>query len=295
MESSIIRKDILQGAEFLTRQSKEGVTYSPSDFTEEHKMIKQTVDKFIDEKIHPISARIEKQEDGLSVKIMEEIGQLGVLSAHIPESYGGMHMDFISNTLIAEGMGAAGSFSVSYNAHTGIGMLPILYFGTEDQKQKYLPKLSTGELKAAYCLTEPSSGSDALSAKSTAILSDDGKHYILNGQKMWISNAGFADIFIVFAQYEGDKFTGFLVEKNVPGLTLGAEEDKLGIKGSSTRQVFFENVKIPTENLLGEIGKGHLIAFNVLNIGKQTWCIMPWWKQENRDYFYKLRQRTKTI
>ena len=196
------------------------------------------------------------------------MGKLGLLGTHIPEEYGGSAMDTNTNTFLCEDLGSMGSFGVSYAAHTGIGMLPILYFGTEAQKQKYLPRLVSGELKAAYCLTEPGSGSDALAAKTRADLSADGSHYLLNGQKMWISNAGFADIFIVFAKIGGEKFTGFIVERTIPGITFGAEEDKLGIKGSSTRQVFFENVKVPAENLLGQAGKGHLIAFNVLNIGR---------------------------
>ena len=268
METTTTKKHTLRGTEFLLKETPEASTFSPNDVTEEHQMIKETVDNFVNERILPNAVRIDKQEEGLSTKLMDEVGELGILSAHIPESYGGMHMDFVSNTKIAEGMGAAGSFSVCYNAHTGIGMLPILYFGTEEQKQKYLPNLCSGVWKSSYCLTEPSSGSDALSAKTRADLSEDGKSYILNGQKMWISNAGFANLFIVFAQVDGDKFTGFIVERERDGLTLGAEEDKLGIKGSSTRQVFFENVKIPVENLLGDIGKGHLIAFNVLNIGR---------------------------
>ncbi len=268
MEASVRNNAHLKGGEFLLRQSSVGGSLSPEEFTDEHQMIKQTVDEFVKDRVAPNAVRIDKQEEGLSVQLMHEIGELGILSAHMPEEYGGMQMDFISNSLIAEGMGSAGAFSVSYNAHTGIGMLPILYFGTEEQKQKYLPALSTGEMKAAYCLTEPSSGSDALAAKTRADLSDDGKHYILNGQKMWISNAGFADIFIVFAQIDGEAFTGFIVHSDTEGLSLGAEEDKLGIKGSSTRQVFFENAKVPVENILGEKGKGHLIAFNVLNIGR---------------------------
>ena len=184
------------------------------------------------------------------------------------EIYGGMEMDTNTNTLICETFGPGGSWIVAYAAHTGIGMLPILYFGTEAQKSKYLPGLISGQLKASYCLTEPSSGSDALAAKTKAELNAEGTHYILNGQKMWITNAGFADIFIVFAQIDGDKFTGFIVERELEGFTLGAEEEKLGIKGSSTRQIFLENVKVPTENVLGEVGKGHLIAFNALNDGR---------------------------
>jgi alkylation response protein AidB-like acyl-CoA dehydrogenase len=194
------------------------------------------------------------------------MGDLGLLGAHMPAQYGGTEMDTNTNSVISEVLGPSGSFIVSFAAHTGIGMLPILYFGNDAQKEKYLPGLISGDLKAAYCLTEPGSGSDALAAKTRADLSADGTHYVLNGQKMWISNAGFADIFIVFAKIDGDKFTGFIVEKGTNGLTLGAEEDKLGIKGSSTRQVFFENAQVPVENVLGAIGKGHLIAFNALNI-----------------------------
>lgn len=268
MESSISKPTTLKGMHFLTENVNKDKCFTPSQVTEEHSMIKDTVLNFVEERVFKNREKIEKQADGIVEQLMGEIGELGILSAHMPEQYGGMQMDFISNTLIAEAMGMAGSFSVAYNAHTGIGMLPILYFGTEEQKLKYLPKLSSGEWKASYCLTEPSSGSDALSAKTTAELSADGEHYILNGQKMWITNAGFANIFIVFAQLDGDKFTAFIVEDGTEGLTLGAEEDKLGIKGSSTRQVFFENVKIPKDHLLGDIGKGHLIAFNVLNIGR---------------------------
>jgi alkylation response protein AidB-like acyl-CoA dehydrogenase len=203
---------------------------------------------------------------------MERAAELGLLSASLPEEYGGMAVDFNTETVLSEELGKSQSFSVALAAHTGIGTLPILYYGTEEQKQKYLPGLGTGEIKASYCLTEPDSGSDALSAKTKAIL--DGDEWVLNGVKMWITNAGFADLFTVFAQVDGDKFTGFLVEKGTPGLTLGDEEIKLGIKGSSTRQVFLENVRIPKENLLGEIGKGHKIAFNVLNIGRYKLAAM---------------------
>ncbi|NNE26864.1 MAG: acyl-CoA dehydrogenase [Saprospiraceae bacterium] len=258
----------LNGTEFLIKSTDEAHTFSQQDYTEEHQMIQASINDFINERIIPNADRIEVQEPGLNSQLMAEAGELGFLGAHMPEIYGGMQLDFISETIIAEGMGGSGSYSVSYNAHTGIGMLPILYFGTQTQKEKYLPMLSSGEWVAAYCLTEPGSGSDALSAKTRAELTEDGKHYILNGQKMWISNAGFAQLFIVFAQVDGDKFTGFLVEADTQGVSLGEEEMKLGIKGSSTRQVYFENVKIPTENLLGTLGKGHLIAFNVLNIGR---------------------------
>jgi len=211
---------------------------------------------------------LEKLEEGLNASLMKKLGDLGMFGSHMPEEYGGLDLDFNSNSIIGEEMGRCNGFSVSYNAHVGIGMLPILYFGSEAIKAQYLPKLITGEWIGAYCLTEPSSGSDALSAKTRADLSDDGEHYILNGQKMWISNAGFAEVFTVFAQVDGDKFTGFLVERNSEGLTFGEEEKKLGIKASSTRQVFLENVKVPKSHILGEVGKGHLIAFNVLNVGR---------------------------
>jgi len=258
----------LNGGEFIIKSSNSVDIFSPEDFSEEQNMIQETVVDFNNTEIYPNTEKIEKQQDNIAATLLEKFGDLGLLGTHMPEEYGGMDMDFNTNTIIGEAVGPSGSFSVAYNAHTGIGMLPILYFGTEEQKNKYLPKLVTGEYKASYCLTEPSSGSDALSAKSNAILSDDGKHYILNGQKMWITNAGFADIFTVFVQVDGDKFTGFIVERGMEGLSFGAEEKKLGIKGSSTRMVFMENVKVPTTNLLGEIGKGHHIAFNVLNTGR---------------------------
>ncbi|MBT8228814.1 MAG: acyl-CoA dehydrogenase family protein [Bacteroidia bacterium] len=268
MKTLTKKESLLQGLEFLLKEMSEADIYSTADLTEEHQMIKDTISDFNDEKIYPIADKIEEQAPGLNRKLMREAGDLGFLGAHMPEKYGGMQLDFVSETLIAEGMGASGSFSVSYNAHTGIGMLPILYFGTDVQKEKYLPLLASGEWVAAYCLTEPGSGSDALSAKTRADLTEDGQSYVLNGQKMWISNAGFADLFIVFAKVNGESFTGFIVESNTPGVTLGAEEKKMGIKGSSTRQVYFENATIPRENILGELGKGHLIAFNVLNIGR---------------------------
>ncbi len=268
MSATITNNATLKGGEFLIKDSNYQDLFIPEDFDEEQLMVKETVKSFVDQEIHPYVERIEKLEEGLIPSILDKFADLGLLGTHMPESLGGSNLDYITNTIIGEEIGPSGSFSVSYNAHTGIGMLPILYYGTEVQKQKYLPKLITGELKSSYCLTEPSSGSDALSAKSTAILNAEGTHYIMNGQKMWITNAGFADIFTVFAQVDGDKFTGFILEKGMDGFTLGAEEKKLGIKGSSTRQIFMENVKVPVENLLGEVGKGHLIAFNVLNTGR---------------------------
>jgi alkylation response protein AidB-like acyl-CoA dehydrogenase len=268
MSATITENVTLKGGEFLIKDSNYQDLFIPEDFNEEQLMVKETVKSFVEQEILPHVERIEKLEEGLIPSILDKFADLGLLGTHMPETLGGSNLDYITNTVIGEEVGPSGSFSVSYNAHTGIGMLPILYYGTEEQKQKYLPKLITGALKSSYCLTEPSSGSDALSAKSTAVLNAEGTHYILNGQKMWITNAGFADIFTVFAQVDGDKFTGFILEKGMEGFTLGAEEKKLGIKGSSTRQIFMENVKVPKENLLGEIGKGHLIAFNVLNTGR---------------------------
>lgn len=268
MEDTLVQKSVLKGGEFIVKDAQPEDIFIPEEFNEEQLMIRDTVRDFVNTEILPNAARIEKQEEGLTVGVLEKLAELGLLGSHMPQEYGGLEMDTNTNTLISEAFGPSGSITVSWAAHTGIGMLPILYFGTESQKQKYLPRLISGELKAAYCLTEPGSGSDALAAKTRADLSEDGKFYVLNGQKMWISNAGFADIYIVFAQVDGDKFTGFIVERNSEGLTLGAEEQKLGIKGSSTRQVFFENVKVPVENVLGEIGKGHHIAFNALNIGR---------------------------
>lgn len=262
------KEQMLKGGEFIIKDSKAANTFIREDMNEEQKMIWQMVKDFLKNDLYPHMDKIEKQEEGVTVKIMEKAAELGLLGSHMPTEYGGMEMDTNTNTVICEAIGPCGSFCTSYAAHTGIGMLPILYFGNEDQKKKYLPGLSAGELKAAYCLTEPSSGSDALAAKTTAVLNDAKTHYILNGQKMWISNAGFADVFIVFAQIDGEHFTGFIIEKGAEGMTLGAEEQKLGIKGSSTRQVFFENTPVLVENVLGEIGKGHLIAFNALNAGR---------------------------
>lgn len=258
----------IKGGEFLIHECKAEGTFIPEEFSEEHLMMASMADEFLEAEVFPFLDRIDAGEEGLMPSIMNKAGELGLLGVSVPEEYGGFGKDFITGMLITEKMGAGHSFAVAMAAHTGIGTLPILYFGTKEQKDKYLPKLATGALKASYCLTEPGSGSDALAAKTKAILSPDGKHYILNGQKMWITNAGFADVFIVFAQIDGDKFTGFIVDKGTPGLTLGEEEHKMGIKGSSTRQVFFMDCPVPVENLLGEIGKGHLIAFNILNIGR---------------------------
>jgi alkylation response protein AidB-like acyl-CoA dehydrogenase len=274
MEDTLVANDVLKGGEFLIRESQPEDTFIPEELTEEQLMVRQMTVDFIEQEVYPVAQKIEKQEPGIVPGLLSRAGELGLLGAHIPAMYGGTEMDTNTNTVISDVTGPAGSFLVAFAAHTGIGMLPILYFGTEAQKQKYLPRLVSGELKASYCLTEPGSGSDALNAKSRADLSEDGMYYVINGQKMWITNAGFADIFIVFAKIGGEKFTGFIIERDTPGLTLGAEEDKMGIKGSSTRQVFFENMKVPVDSVLGEVGKGHLIAFNALNIGRYKLGVM---------------------
>jgi len=256
----------IKGGQFLISDIEK--IFTPEQFNEEQRMMAESCQDFLDTEILDKLDRIDSLEDGLMPSLMEKAGEMGLLSISLPEKYNGFGGDFNTAILTTEVLGGGHSFSVALAAHTGIGSLPILYFGTEEQREYYLPKLATGEWKASYCLTEPGSGSDALSAKTRAYLTSDGEHYVLDGQKMWITNAGFADVFIVFAQLDGDKFTGFIVEKGTPGLTLGNEEHKMGIKGSSTRQVFFQDCKIPVQNLLGEIGKGHLIAFNILNIGR---------------------------
>lgn len=261
-----------KGAEWLIKPSSSADTFIPEEFTEEQKMIRDMCNQFLDMEVMPNLDRIDNLEPGLMRSLVQKAGEQGLLSVSFPEEYGGLGKDFITSTIVNDYLGAGHSFSVAIAAHTGIGTLPILYFGTEEQKQKYIPKLINGEWAGAYGLTEPNSGSDALGAKTSAKLSADGKHYILNGQKCWITNGGFADVFTVFAKIDGDKFTGFIVEKGTPGFTQGPEEHKMGIKGSSTVQLYFQDCQVPVENVLGEIGKGHKIAFNILNIGRLKLC-----------------------
>jgi Acyl-CoA dehydrogenases len=272
MDTVVNSKAALKGAEFLVKESVASEVFIPEDFSEEQLMIKEMAEQFVAKEVTPVLERLDKLEEGLMPSLLDKAGEQGLLGAAFPESYGGLGKDFITATLINEALGAGHSFSVAMAAHTGIGSLPILYFGTDAQKNKYIPKLGSGEMKGAYALTEPNSGSDALSAKTTAKLSADGKFYLINGQKCWITNSGFADVFTVFAKIDGDKFTAFIVDKGTPGFTLGAEEHKMGIKGSSTRQIYFQDAQVPVENVLGEIGKGHLIAFNILNIGRLKLC-----------------------
>ncbi|MDG2454811.1 MAG: acyl-CoA dehydrogenase family protein [Bacteroidia bacterium] len=264
----------LKGGEFLIKEQDAQRTFIPEEINEEQKMFREMTSDFLEKEVNHLRAKIDKQSENPDIipQLMEKAAELGILGAALPEEYEGMSVDFNTESVLSEELGKSQSFSVALAAHMGIGTLPILYYGTAEQKKKYLPGLGNGQLKAAYCLTEPDSGSDALAAKSKAVL--DGDEWVINGAKMWITNAGFADLFTVFAQVDGDKFTGFLVEKGTPGLSLGDEEVKLGIKGSSTRQVFFDDVRIPKDNLLGEIGKGHKIAFNVLNIGRYKLCAM---------------------
>ena len=265
-------KTTIQGGGFLIQPSTPEQTFTPEDFNEEQHMIIQMCNEFLDKDVIPHLIEIDQQKEGLMPSLLDKAGELGLLGAAFPEKYGGLGKDFVTATLVNECLGGGHSFAVAMAAHNGIGSLPILYFGTEEQKQKYIPKLATGEMKGAYALTEPGSGSDALGARTTATLSADGKSYAINGQKIWITNAGFADVFTVFAKVDGDKFSAFIVDRGTPGLTFGEEEHKMGIKGSSTRQLFFENCVIPKDNLLGEIGKGHIIAFNILNIGRLKLC-----------------------
>jgi len=265
-------KKALKGGEWLIKESSSFETFIPEDFSEEQLMIRDMCNQFLDAEIYPNLDRIDALEQGLMKSLVTKAGEQGLLATSFPEQYGGLGKDFVTSTIINEYLGAGHSFSVAIAAHTGIGTLPILYFGTDAQKEKYIPKLITGEWAGAYGLTEPNSGSDALGAKTTAKLSDDGKYYILNGQKCWITNGGFAQIYTVFAKVDGDKFTGFIVDRGTEGFTQGPEENKMGIKGSSTVQLYFQDCKVPVENLLGEIGKGHKIAFNILNIGRLKLC-----------------------
>src|SRR5664279_4752213 len=263
---------LLKGGEWLIRQGNAFETFTPEDYTEEQLMVRDMCLQFLQSEVLPLADRIDKMEPGLMPSIMEKAGGQGLLGASVPEELGGLGKDFVTSTLVSEGIGGGFSFSVAVSAHAGIGTLPILYFGTEEQKKKYIPKLATGVWKGSYGLTEPGSGSDALGAKTTAVLSADKKYYLLNGQKCWITNGGFADIYTVFAKIDGDKFTAFIVERGFDGFTRGPEEHKMGIKGSSTVQLYFQDCKVPVENVLGEIGKGHIIAFNILNIGRLKLC-----------------------
>jgi alkylation response protein AidB-like acyl-CoA dehydrogenase len=257
-----------KGGNFLLENLRPDQVFTPEDFTEEHKSIRKTTEEFHRQEIAPNAEKIRHAEHAVCVEILKKSGKLGLTGVVIPEEYGGMEMDLVSMMIVAEGISKEGSYSAWHGAHTGIGTLPLLMFGTKEQKAKYLPKLATAEMVAAYCLSEPQAGSDALAARTRADLTPDGKHYILNGQKMWITNGGYADLYTVFAKVGGEKFTAFLVERAYEGVKPGAEEKKMGIKGSSTTAIYLDNVKVPVENVLGEVGRGHVIAFNILNLGR---------------------------
>jgi len=259
---------IIKGCSFLTEDHPLEKVFTPEDFSGEEKMIGKLMYDFVDGSVLPRMDALEVQEEGAMAATLKEAGKLGLLSVDVPEEFGGFAQTKAVSMLLAEKLAKSGSFQVAYGAHTGIGTLPIVYFGTEEQKRKYLPRLATGEILGAYSLTEAGSGSDAMNAKARAVLSEDGSHYILNGEKMFTTNAGFADLFIVFAKVDGEKFSTFILEKDMPGLSTGNEENKLGIKGSSTRPLVMEDVKVPVENVLGRIGRGAQIAFNILNVGR---------------------------
>jgi len=268
MASVVETRKMVKGGSFILEDHSPEDVFTPEDTNDEQRMIAQTAAEFSQKEVLPLDAEIEKKSYEVHRSLMRKAGELGLLSIDIPEQYGGAGLDLLSSLVASENLSGQASFSGTVGAHTTIGTLPIVYFGNDEQKKKYLPKLATGEWIGAYALTESGSGSDALAAKTTAKLSEDGKHYILNGQKMWITNAGFADVLIVFAKVDGDKFTGFIVERTFPGVSIAPEEHKMGLNGSSTCAVNLEDARVPAENVLGEIGKGHHIAFNILNIGR---------------------------
>src|ERR1700731_4110199 len=268
MATTAVPQTRISGGSFLLEDRKPEDVFTPEDFTEQHLLIAQTAEEFAINEIVPNIEKMEHKDFSITRNLLKKAGELGLSSAEIPEAYGGLEMDKVTAAVIADHIAKYAGFATTWGGHTGIGTLPIVYFGTEEQKQKYLPRLAAGEIIGAYALSEASSGSDALNCRTRAELSSDGKHYILNGEKMWITNAGFADLFTVFAKVNGEKFSAFLVERTFPGFSVGAEEHKMGIRGSSTCPIILNDCRVPVENLLGEIGKGHVIAFNILNVGR---------------------------
>ena len=266
--TTAVPKSKISGGSFLLDSRQPEEIFTPEDFTEQHELIGQTAEEFAVNEILPNVEQIEHKDFSVSRELLKKAGELGLSGVEIPEAYGGLEMDKVTAAVIADHIAKYAGFATTWGAHSGIGMLPIVYFGTEDQKNKYLPRLASGEIVGAYALSEASSGSDALNCRARAELSSDGKHYVLNGEKMWITNAGFADLFTVFAKVNGERFSAFLVERNFSGFSVGAEEHKMGIRGSSTCPILLNDCKVPVENLLGEIGKGHVIAFNILNVGR---------------------------
>ncbi len=268
MATIAIPKTKISGGSFLLEERQPADVFTPEDFSEQQQMIGQTTEEFAVNEILPQAEKIEHKDFSVSRDLLKKAGDLGLSGVEVPEAYGGLEMDKVTAAIIADHMAKYAGFATTWGAHSGIGMLPIVYFGTEEQKKKYLPRLATGAMVGAYALSEATSGSDAMNCRARAVLSPDGKHYILNGEKMWITNAGFADLFTVFAKVDGEKFSAFLVERTFPGFSVGAEEHKMGIRGSSTCPIILNDCKVPVENLLGEIGKGHIIAFNILNVGR---------------------------
>jgi alkylation response protein AidB-like acyl-CoA dehydrogenase len=268
MATTAIPKTKILGGSFLLEERQTADVFTPEDFSEQQQMIGRTTEEFAVNEILPQAEKIEHKDYTVSRDLLKKAGDLGLSGVEIPEAYGGLEMDKVTAAIIADRIAKYAGFATTWGAHSGIGMLPIVYFGTEEQKKKYLPRLAAGEIVGAYALSEATSGSDALNCRARAVLSPDGKHYVLNGEKMWITNAGFADLFTVFAKIDGEKFSAFLVERTFPGFSVGAEEHKMGIRGSSTCPIILNDCKVSVENLLGEIGKGHVIAFNILNIGR---------------------------
>ncbi|MGB7668391.1 MAG: acyl-CoA dehydrogenase family protein [Candidatus Acidiferrales bacterium] len=268
MATTTVSQNMARGGGFLISSCTPEEVFTPGDITGDQKLIGQTAEEFVTKEVLPLVTELEQHKEGLMAQVVKKAGELGLLAGGIPEEYGGAGLDKVSATLLSEKLAAYASFAVTHGGHSGIGTVPIVYFGTEQQKKKYLPRIATGEIISCYCLSEPQAGSDALAARTRAVLSPDGQNWILNGQKMWITNGGFADLFVVFAKVDGEKFSCFLVERGAPGFSVGAEEKKMGIKGSSTTALFFENTPVPKENLLHEIGRGHIVAFNTLNAGR---------------------------
>jgi len=268
MATTAVRKTKISGGSFLVQSRRPEEVFTPEDFSEQHQLIGRTAEEFAQNEIVPNIEKIEHKDFSVTRDLLRKAGELGLSSVEIPEAYGGLEMDKVTAAVIADHIAKYAGFATTWGGHTGIGTLPIVYFGTEEQKKKYLPRLATGEIVGAYALSEASSGSDAMNCRARAQLSQDGTYYLLNGEKMWITNAGFADLFTVFAKVDGEKFSAFLVEKDFPGFSIGAEEHKMGIRGSSTCPIILNDCKIPVENLLGEVGKGHVIAFNILNVGR---------------------------
>ena len=268
MATTSLPRAASRGGSFLVEPCAPQDVFTPADLTDDQKLIGQTADEFVRNEVVPLIPDLEQHKPGLLPQLLKKAGELGVLGGGVPEEFGGAGLDKVASVQLAEGLSANASFAISHGGHSGIGTLPIVFFGTEEQKKKYLPQLATGEKLAAYCLSEPQAGSDAQASRTRAVLSPDGRHWILNGQKMWITNGGFADVYVVFAKVDGEKFSAFIVERGFPGFSSGAEEKKMGLKGSSTTALFFENCQVPKENLLYEIGRGHIVAFNILNTGR---------------------------